>query len=222
MEMKTMCVDRCTDLSCIVVILFISYRINVLGVNKKRSNHLWTKRTSDIAHVMDHSHYSMRYMGTEDQQTNLHFYSNAWLWTTTHLKITNSFHFWFKRKCCVCIKWTQTDDASSFVMQVLPVISGGICCVTQPGVEPSNLWPFLHLFSQHHDYSHAFSFTGWCVGQSHRLSLQYTAGGVLAVLGGLIVCAAHRTECKVHKKHPPKWALSSEHSIGSTFSLKDG
>ena len=70
------------------------------------------------------------------------------------------------------------------------------------------------------DDSHAF--TGWCVGQSHRLSLQYTAGGVLAVLDGLIVCAMDGTECQVHKKYPPKWALSSEHSIGLTFSLKDG
>ena len=48
------------------------------------------------------------------------------------------------------------------------------------------------------DDSHAF--TGWCVGQSHRLSLQYTAGGVLAVLGGLIACAMDGTECDARKK----------------------
>ena len=29
------------------------------------------------------------------------------------------------------------------------------------------------------------------------------------------------TECQVHKNCPPKWALSSEHSIGLTFSLKE-
>ena len=68
------------------------------------------------------------------------------------------------------------------------------------------------------DDSHAF--TGKCVGQSLALSLQYIAGGVLAVPGGLIACPTDGSECQVHKKYLPKWALSSEHSIGLTFSLK--
>ena len=146
MEMKAVCVDMCT--LAYLVILFIWYRIDIWGLNQKCSDGLLTKKTKEWHSKCSGSQpFIPCATGTKDQQTNLHFYSNAWLWTTTHLKITNSFHFWFKRKCCVCIKWTQTDDASSFVMQVLLIISGGIHCVTLCGVELFNLWPSFFLFS---------------------------------------------------------------------------
>ena len=74
------------------------------------------------------------------------------------------------------------------------------------------------MLSPASDDSHAF--TGKCVGQSLSLSLEYTAG-VHAVLGGLIACTTDRTECQVHKKYSLKWVLSSEHSIGLTFTRSE-
>ena len=105
--------------------------------------------------------------GTKDQQANLCFYSSTWLRTTTQSKITNTFHFWFKRKSCLCVKWTQTDNASFFVMQLLLIISGWIHCITQCGVEPFNLWPHFFLFSQHEWW---FSRFHWQVCRSEPCS----------------------------------------------------
>ena len=105
--------------------------------------------------------------GTKDQQANLCFYSSTRLRTTTQSKITNTFHFWFKRKSCLRIKWTQTDNAPSFVTQVLLMISGRIRCVTQRGVESLNWWPLFLLLSQH---AWQFSRFHWLVCRSEPWS----------------------------------------------------
>ena len=140
---------------------------------------------SDIVNAMDHNCSFHALQEHEDQQTNLRFYSSAQLWTTTHSKITNSFHFWFKQKSCLCINWTQTDNASSFVMQVLLWISGGICCVTQCGVEPFKLWPPFFLFSQH---AWQFSRVHWLVCTSEPCSQ-------LAVPSMRCICCARWLDC---------------------------
>ena len=83
------------------------------------------------------------------------------------LKITNSFHVWLKQKSCLCIKWTQTDNASLFVMQVVFIISCGMHCIMQRGVETFNLWPPFFLFSQH---TWQFSCFHWLVCRSEPQS----------------------------------------------------
>ena len=122
-----------------------------------------------------------------------------------HLKITNSFHFWFKRKCCVCIKWTQTDDASSFVMQVLLIISGWICCITQCGVEPFNLWPLFSLFSQHE----------WWFSRFHWLACRSEPCSQLAIHSRRCARCARWLDC-VHygwNRKPSAQKLSTEMGI---------
>ena len=118
------------------------------GGNQKHSNHLWTKRTKEW-HCQCNGSQLFIPCATQEPRINKPSFLQQHTIVNHHTLENHSFHFWFKWNSCLCINWTQTDNASSFVMQVLLWISGGICCVTQCGVEPFKLWPPFFLFSQH-------------------------------------------------------------------------
>ena len=140
----------------------------------------------DIANAIDHN-CSFCVLHGNRGSINLCFYSITWLWTTTHSKIRISFHFWFKRKSCLCIKWAWTDNASSFVMQELLIISGRIHCitVTQCGVEPFNLWPPFFLSSQH----------VWLFSRFYCLMCRSVPRSRLAICGWMCACCARWLDC---------------------------